>query len=56
MPKLKGPQSMIKVKEHVGQSGVCSVQHYSKTGKKEFLLLPPVCIYIMDEHPKTYNI
>lgn len=40
MPKLKGPQSMLKVKEHVGQSGVCSVQHYSKTGKKEFLLLP----------------
>lgn len=47
---------MIKVQEHTGQSGFCSVQDYSKTGKKEFLLLPPVCIYITDEHPKIDNI
>lgn len=54
--KFKGPQSIIKVKERIGPSGFCSVQHYSKTGKKEFLLFLPVHIYIMDEYPKIHSI
>lgn len=42
---------MIKVKEHIDQLGFCSVHDYSKTGKRKFLLLHPVRIYITDKHP-----